>query len=86
MARKQLSRFRLLINGVGCAAIVLLCLPLGAQALLQWLLGSVPDAASTASESARVVQGISTLAGILGLVALLSLVRTVRAWRRLPND
>lgn len=86
MAGKTISRFRLLLNGVGCAAITLSCLPLGVLALLQWTSGTAPDPASVASESARVVQAIFAMAGVFGLVALISLVRTVRAWRRLKRE
>lgn len=86
MAGQTISKFRLLLNGVGSAAIALSCLPLGMLALLQWTAGNAPDASSVASESARVVQGILTMAGILGLVALVSLARTVRAWRRLKQE
>lgn len=89
MAGKQLSRFRLLLNGAGCTAIVLLCLPAGALALLQWASGGIPDGADPKSDSARMVQGVSTMLGIFGLVALVSLVslvRTVRAWRRLKQE
>ena len=86
MAGKTISRFRLVLNGVGCAVIAMSCLPLGVLALLQWSSGTAPDPASAASESARVVQGIFAMAGVFGLVALMSLVRTVRAWRQWKRE
>lgn len=82
---KQISKFRLAVNGIGTAFIAILCLSVGLPGAVKLLLGAVhfgadPDSA----DKALALQVLSTGIGLIALFSLFSLFRTILAWRKSP--
>lgn len=84
MAKQKVSRVRLVINGIGCVFIAMICLPVGLPGLIGLLSGSAhlgrdPD-------SGDKLLAIQMLCVIVGTITLISLFRTAKAWRESTKD
>lgn len=82
MTKQNISKARLILNGIGCIGIAALCLPIGLEGVIglaSFPLGTDPDGRDK-------VLAIETFCGFLGVIAFASLIDTVWKWRRLPNE
>lgn len=81
MTERKISRTRLMVNGIGCAGIAILCLPLGYAGITGLAftpLGTDPDGSDK-------VIAIELFSGLIGVIAIISLIRTVKKWRESPE-
>ena len=83
MTKKKISKSRLVLNGIGCFGIAILCLPLGFVAIITLTSGTNPMVSDP--DGAGKVLGIEIFFGLIGAIALLSLIHTVMLWRELPT-
>lgn len=83
MAKQKLSKFRLVLNGMGCLGIAILCLPVGLPGLIGLVSGSLHMGSDP--DGGDKVLAIQIFCVFIGAIALVSLIRTVQAWRELPK-
>ena len=83
MTKQNVSKFRLVLNGIGCFGIAILCLPFGLPGLIGLISGSLRMGSDP--DSGDKVLAIQIFSTVIGAVALISLIRTVKAWRKLPE-
>jgi hypothetical protein len=79
MAKRKISKPRLVINGIGTALIAIFCLYMGLPGVFGLVSGSVhfgidPDGRDK-------VLAIQVFSAVVGVIALVSTFRSVKAWR-----
>ncbi len=86
MAVTNMTKARLIINGVGCIGIIAVCLPLcfSLASGLVSLAAPAPDDPDAGKAFGIYVFGIG-LCSLLGIAALIALLRTVKTWRALAE-
>lgn len=79
MTKQNIFKVRLILNGIGCTAIAILCLPIGFSGIISLVSNSPPMGSDP--DGADKVIAIQIFSGLLGALALISLIRTVKKWR-----
>jgi hypothetical protein len=82
MTEQKISKARLIVNGIGCSGVAILCLPIGFAGIIS--LASTPF--GTDPDGGDKVLAIEIFCGLLGAIAFISLIRTVKTWRGLPKE
>lgn len=81
MNEMRITKARLIVNGIGCLGIALLCLPVGISGLFGLVFGAHPLASDP--DGGDKVLAIQMVCVLLGAIAVISLMRTVKRWRAL---
>ena len=83
MTKLQVTKFRLVLNGIGTFAIAALCLPVGLPGVIGLLFGSLHFGSDP--DGGDKVLAAMVFSAFIGAIALISFIRTVKAWRELPK-